>query len=79
MLAVRLPLANNAIMADAVEAFGQHVEEELPDELVGMQYHRLPPFGSVDAVVLQRKATPLSSVETRRRLEMAMRWVYRER
>ena len=47
-----MPLANNAIMADAVEAFGQHVGEESPDELVGMQYHRLPPFGSVDAVVL---------------------------
>ena len=26
--------------------------EESADELVGAQYHRLPPFGSVDAVVL---------------------------
>ena len=41
-----------AVMADAVEAFGQHVGEESPDELVGVQCHRLPAFGSIDAVVL---------------------------
>jgi len=36
----------------AVEAFGQHVGEEPADELVWVQCHGLPPFGSVDAVVL---------------------------
>src|SRR5262245_65003663 len=44
-----------AIMADTVEAFGQHVREESPDELVGVQCHRLPAFGSVNAVVLPAK------------------------
>src|SRR5215471_19347264 len=41
-----------AVMADAVEAFGQDVGEESPNELVGVQCHCLPPFGSIDAVIL---------------------------
>src|SRR5262249_126454 len=41
-----------AVMADAVEAFGQDVGEEPADELVGVQCHRLPPVGPVDAVIL---------------------------
>src|SRR5262245_20252297 len=32
-------------------SLGQHVGQESPDELVEVQYRRLPPFGSVDAVV----------------------------
>jgi len=38
-------------MADAVEAFGD-VGEESPNELVGVQCHGLPPFGSIDAIIL---------------------------
>src|SRR5262249_61231002 len=41
-----------AVMADAVEAVGQDVGEESSDELVGVQCHCLPPFGSIDAVIL---------------------------
>src|SRR5262245_47414215 len=41
-----------AIMADAVEAFGQDVGEESSDELVRVQCHCLPPVGSIDAVIL---------------------------
>ncbi len=32
-----------AIVADAVEAAGQHVDEEAADELVGSKRHRLEP------------------------------------
>src|SRR5262249_34096151 len=39
-------------MADAVEAFGQDVGEESAGGLVGVQCHRLPPVGSVNAVIL---------------------------
>src|SRR5215813_7794405 len=41
-----------SIVADAVEAFGQDVGEEPANELVGVQCHRLPPVGSVNAVIL---------------------------
>src|SRR5580704_6334781 len=40
------------VVADAVEAFGQHVGEEAADELVGTERHELGSFGRVDAVVL---------------------------
>jgi hypothetical protein len=40
------------VMADGVEALGQHVDEESPGELARVQGHRLPPVGSVDAVIL---------------------------
>jgi len=41
-----------AVVADAVEALGQHVHQETPDELVRMKPHRLPAAGAVDALVL---------------------------
>src|SRR5499427_2102055 len=40
-----------AVVADAVEAFRQDVGEKSPDELVGVQCHRLPPVGPVEAVI----------------------------
>src|SRR5579864_8257757 len=39
-------------MADAVEAFGQHVDQKPADELVRIERHRLVAAGSVDSVVL---------------------------
>ena len=39
-------------MADAVEALGQHVQQETPDELVRVKPHRLPAARAVDAIVL---------------------------
>jgi hypothetical protein len=34
MLSARLALAKKPVVADAVEALGQHVQQEAPDELV---------------------------------------------
>ena len=39
-------------MANAVEALGQHVQQEAPDELVRVKPHRLPAARAVDAIVL---------------------------
>jgi hypothetical protein len=39
-------------VADAVEALGQHVQQEAPDELVRVQPHRLPAARAVAAIVL---------------------------
>ena len=39
MLAARLPLAEETVMPDAVESFGQHVHEEASDELVRLEGH----------------------------------------
>ena len=35
-----------------MEALGQHVKQEAPDELVWVQGHRLPTFRAFDAIVL---------------------------
>ena len=40
------------IVADPVEALGQHVHKEAADELMRGESHRLPAVGPVDAVVL---------------------------
>src|ERR1700746_3672958 len=41
-----------AVVADAVQAFGQHVDEEAADKLVGGERHALVSIGALDAVVL---------------------------
>src|SRR5216684_2515980 len=41
-----------AVVADAVEAFGQHVDEEAADELVCGKRHALVSIAALDAVVL---------------------------
>ena len=38
-------IGEQAIVADAVEPLGQHVQEEAPDELVRGERHRLPAVG----------------------------------
>src|SRR6516165_4508488 len=40
------------IVADAVEALGQHVHQEAPDKLVRVKPHRLPAVRAGDAIVL---------------------------
>src|SRR5262249_20599811 len=45
-------IGEQPIMADAVEALGQDVNEEAPDELVSCEPHRLPVTWPVDTVVL---------------------------
>jgi hypothetical protein len=39
-------------VADAVEALGQDVQQEPPDELVAVQGHRLPALGTFSPIVL---------------------------
>ena len=43
------------IVADAVEALGQHVQKKAPDELVRVKPHRLPTARTVDAIVFPAK------------------------
>ena len=45
-------VGEQAVVADAVEALGQHVDQEAADELVSGERHGLPPVRSVDAVIL---------------------------
>ncbi len=40
------------VVADAVEAFGQHMHQEAPDELVRVKPHGLPAVLAADAIVL---------------------------
>ena len=41
-----------AVVTDAVEAAGQHVDEEPADELVGREHHHLEPIAAFDPVIL---------------------------
>src|SRR6516164_4423543 len=45
-------IGEQAVVADAVEAGGQHVDEEAADELAAGQRHDLHPLPSLGAVVL---------------------------
>ncbi len=40
------------VVADAVEALGQHVHQETSDELVRVKPHRLPAIRAVEAIIL---------------------------
>ena len=48
------------VVADAVEALGQHVQQETPDELVRLEPHRLPAVGAAEAIVLPTKRNRLA-------------------
>src|SRR5262245_23245721 len=41
-------VGEQSVVADAVKAPGQHVQEEAPDELVGGERHRLVSSGPLD-------------------------------
>jgi len=41
-----------AVVADAMEAFGQHMDQEPADELADVEHHRCVPAGVFDPVVL---------------------------
>ena len=58
-----------------MEALGQHVHQEAPDELVRVKPHRLPAAWAVDAIVLATERDVVLSAATRRRFEMATRCV----
>jgi hypothetical protein len=65
-----------AIVADAMEALGQDVDEEAADELADVERHRGVAAGGLDPVVLDLEGdAPLVAI--RRRFGMATRWVYR--
>src|ERR1700694_2786345 len=50
-----------AVVADAMEAFGEHVDEEPADELADVERHRRVPAGAFDPVILdlERDAPPV--------------------
>ena len=58
-----------------MEALGQCVDQEPADELMCVERHCLVAAGSLDPVVLTLNVTALSSTATRRRFEIATRWV----
>jgi hypothetical protein len=63
-------------MADAVEAFGQDVDDEAADELVGSERHLLESIAALDAVILPLEGDALLLVAVIKRLfAMATRWV----
>jgi len=41
-----------AVVANAVKALRQHVEQEAPDELIGAEGHRAIALGAVAAIIL---------------------------
>ena len=68
-------VGEQAVVADAVEAVGQDVDEEAADELVARQRHDLVPLASLGAVVLPPEGDAASSRAMSRLLAMATRWV----
>src|SRR6516165_7978411 len=54
-----IALGEEAVVADAMQAFWQHVDEEASDELVGSQRHLLVPIVALDAVVLPLEGNAL--------------------
>ena len=49
-------IGEQAVMADALEALGQHVHQETPDELMRRERHGLVPAGAFDPIVLVGEA-----------------------
>src|SRR5215472_11566186 len=72
-LLLAIAIAQEAVVADALEAIGQNMEQEAADEFLGGEGHRPP--ASPRRIVLPAEANLPSSMARRRLLEMAMRWV----
>jgi hypothetical protein len=53
-------LGEQAVVANAVQAFGQHVDEEAADELVCSERHTLVSIAALDALVLPLEGDALS-------------------
>ena len=51
-LSAQVARGEQAVVADAVEALWQHVDEEAADELVGGERHALLAVAALDAVIL---------------------------
>src|SRR5712671_6697345 len=52
MVSARFALGEQAVVADAMEALGQHVDEKPADELANVERHRRIAAGAFDPVVL---------------------------
>jgi hypothetical protein len=50
--------SEQAVVADAVEAAGQHVQEKAADELGGVEHHGFEPVAAFDPVVLPFEGDP---------------------
>src|SRR5215472_13915996 len=70
-----IAVGEQSIVADAVQALGQHVHQKAPNELVSCQRHGLIAQAPRSANPSNMKVTPVWSAEISRRLEMATRWV----
>jgi len=46
-----IAVGEQPIVADTVEALGENVHQEAADELMGVEGHRLPAVGSIEAIV----------------------------
>ncbi len=64
-----------AVVADAVEAVRQHVDQEAANELVGGERHELVAIAALGAIVLPSEGDAVRSKAIRRLLAMATRWV----
>ena len=68
-------IGKQSVVADAVEAVRQDVDEKRRDELVRAERHDFVSRAAIGAITLYLKVTPLWLEAISRRLEMATRWV----
>jgi hypothetical protein len=68
-----LTASEQAIVSDAVEACGQHVDEKAADELVAGERHHLVALGAFEPVVLPLEGDAFLVQAIKRRFEMATR------
>src|SRR5262249_61599924 len=48
-------IGKQAIVPDAVKAFGEDVHEEATNKFVGVERHRLPAIGPIETIILPAK------------------------
>jgi hypothetical protein len=64
-----------AVVADAVQPFWQHVDQEAANELEGGEGHLLVAIAALDAVVLPFEGNTPRIAGIKRPLAMATRWI----
>jgi hypothetical protein len=69
-----MTIAEEAVVANAVEARGQDVQEKPADEFGRVERHRLLALGAARGSPCSGRTWP-SSMSSSRSLEMATRWV----
>ena len=68
-----------AVMADAMEALWQYVAEEAANELGGIERHGFVAAGPFDPIILPLESDAGLVGRDQAVLEMATRWVYRDK